>query len=360
MRRIRLAPLVLLGSLALAAGVHARQNPQTPVDFGSPAFESYLEVLRQQAGIPGLSGALVEDGDVAWEAGLGFADQETRVRATPNTPYLIGDVTSSLSAVLLLQCVEQRRFGLDAPIRSYLPTFPEAGATLRQLLSHTLPAGSGGTFRYDAGRYAELTAVMEYCAPQPFRKSVAHRLLERLGMTDSVPGRVFADDDALPEGLFEPEALARYARVLRNLAVPYRVDRRGRATRTDVPVEGINAASGVVSTARDLVRFDRALDSRVLLLDETLDAAWSPAPMPNGGSAPAGLGWFVQAYRGTTVVWQYGLLPNAYSALIVKVPSRRTTLILLANSDGLVVPFQLDAGDVTRSPFASLFLRMLL
>jgi hypothetical protein len=54
------------------------------------------------------------------------------------------------------------------------------------------------------------------------------------------------------------------------------------------------------------------------------------------------------------------VLPNAYSALMVKVPARQTTLILLANSDGLVLPFQLDAGDVTRSPFAALFLRMLL
>ena len=38
--------------------------------------------------------------------------------------------------------------------------------------------------------------------------------------------------------------------------------------------------------------------------------------------------------------------------MIVKVPSRRATMILLANSDGLAIPFQLDAGDVTRSPFA--------
>jgi hypothetical protein len=35
-------------------------------------------------------------------------------------------------------------------------------------------------------------------------------------------------------------------------------------------------------------------------------------------------------------------------------------MILLANSDGLAIPYQLEAGDVTRSPFASVLLRMLL
>jgi hypothetical protein len=54
------------------------------------------------------------------------------------------------------------------------------------------------------------------------------------------------------------------------------------------------------------------------------------------------------------------MVPNAYSGIVLKIPSRRVTMILLANSDGLVNPFQLEAGDVTRSPFASVLLRMLL
>ena len=53
-------------------------------------------------------------------------------------------------------------------------------------------------------------------------------------------------------------------------------------------------------------------------------------------------------------------IDNAYSARIGKVPARRATMILLANSNGLAIPFQLDAGDVTRSPFALVLLRMLL
>jgi hypothetical protein len=71
-----------------------------------------------------------------------------------------------------------------------------------------------------------------------------------------------------------------------------------------------------------------------------------------------GLGWFVQVYRGERVVWHFGSVPNAYSSLILKLPERNITFIVLANSDGLSAPFQLSSGDVTKSLFATLFLRL--
>ena len=42
--------------------------------------------------------------------------------------------------------------------------------------------------------------------------------------------------------------------------------------------------------------------------------------------------------------------------MILTAPLRGLTLILLANSSGLARPFSLEAGDVTVSPFARLFL----
>jgi hypothetical protein len=87
-------------------------------------------------------------------------------------------------------------------------------------------------------------------------------------------------------------------------------------------------------------------------------AAWTPAAERNGIVSPMGLGWFVQTYRGERVVWHFGNVPNAYSSLVLKLPDRKVTFILLANSDGLSAPFQLTKGDVTRSLFASLFLRL--
>jgi CubicO group peptidase (beta-lactamase class C family) len=356
MRSLALIPLVAL-VVGTAAG--AQQSPAQP-EFATTAFESYVELLRQQAGIPGISGALVQDGRIVWERGLGMADLEARIRTTPDTPYPIADLSQTFAAVLLLQCVELRRLELDVPAADYGVSLADAGTTLRQLLSHSAPPSSSTSFRYDPSRYAALTAAMEHCVRQPYRRSIVHRLLDHLAMIDSVPGRDLQNPNAVPEGLFEPATLERYARVLERAAVPYRVDSRRRAMRTELPLEGINAATGLVSTVRDLARFDAALDAGALLQPETLTAAWSPVVSAAGVAQPMGLGWFVQSYRGTPVIWHFGVIPNAYSALVIKVPSRRATMILLANSDGLTGPFQLAAGDVTRSIFASVFLRMLL
>ena len=113
-------------------------------------------------------------------------------------------------------------------------------------------------FHYEPERYAQLTAVVESCVPQPYRKTVAVNLLERLAMKDSVPGRDLADPTVLTERLFSTEILERYSKVLERIAVPYKVDNKKRATRSEIAPEGINAATGLVTTVRDYARFDAA------------------------------------------------------------------------------------------------------
>ena len=329
-------------------------------------FEGYLEALRQQAAVPGMSAAIVRGGAVLWERGFGYANSASRIPATPDTPYLVGDLSGTIAAVLSLQCVEQRRLELDQPVRQYGVTGPEGDLTLRQILSHTATEGPGGTFAYNPERFGLTTPLMEYCAPQPYRKSVAHRVLNRLAMIDSVPGTDLANPDLeLPEGLFDAADLDRYRRVLGRIAVPYRVDSKGRAERTTLLPIGMSATNGLVTTVRDLARFEGAIvpvpDSEVvssLLLQTTLDAAWTPAATRSGQAAPMGLGWFVQQHRGQKVVWHFGSVPNAYSSLMVRLPAYDLTFILLANSDRLSSPLQLQQGDVNKSLFATLFLRL--
>jgi hypothetical protein len=111
----------------------------------------------------------------------------------------------------------------------------------------------------------------------------------------------------------------------------------------------------VVTTAFDLAMFDLEFDNGFLNPATRLQSL--AQTFANGRPLPTGLGWFVQAYNNDLVAWQFGVIDNGYSSLIVKVPYRGLTLILLANSDGLTAPFGLEAGDVTASIFARAFLR---
>src|SRR5262245_28480139 len=94
-------------------------------------FGRYLEALRIQAGIPGLSAAVVVDGRVVWEAGYGFADVEARVAATPDTPYPIASITKTFTSTLLGQCVEAGSLNLDARIATYTTMAPDPSASVR-------------------------------------------------------------------------------------------------------------------------------------------------------------------------------------------------------------------------------------
>ena len=348
---------VLAVLLLLSPGGGSAQQPFNRFEVFS-VLDTYLEALRQQAAIPGMSAAVVKDDVILWERGYGFQDLNLRIRATPDTPYLAGDISGTLAAVLLLQCVQERRLELDAPVRRYGVSLTDPDVTLRELLSHTSTEGPGGTFQYNVERYTQLITVVEHCVPQSYGKTVTHRILNRLAMRDSVPGTELLNPDfKLPEDLFEADDVDRYRRVL-NRMVPYKVDSRGRAERTQLPPIGLTTAGGLVTTVRDLAQLQFWLDSYQLLDESTLAVAWNNAVNRRGSPVPMGLGWFVQSHRGERVVWHFGYTPNAYSALVVKVPAYNLTFILMANSDRLSAPFQLSQGDVTRSVFATLFLRL--
>jgi CubicO group peptidase (beta-lactamase class C family) len=310
-------------------------------------FERYLEVLRQQAGIPGLSAAIVQSGRIAWDRGFGYREVEGLVSATADTAYPILDLSQTLAAtVLLQQCLELRYLELTDRVRRWHPQFPEETTTVAQLLSHT---GSDSSFRYDTSRYANLTTVSEQCTSTRYPVLLTREVLDRLGMNDSVPGHDLADGSA-NRRLFSSSTLDRYGAVLERVAPPYKVDGNRRASRSDYSRPSLSASTGIVSTVRDLARFDAGLD--VLLAASTRERAWQV------GSTPMGLGWFVQQYNGERIVWHFGMARDAYSALYIKVPGRELTLLLLANSDGLAEPYNLPDGNVTSSLFARAFLQL--
>jgi CubicO group peptidase (beta-lactamase class C family) len=318
-------------------------------------FARYLEPLRIQAGIPGLSVAITSAGRIIWEGGLGFADLEARVAAAPHTPYPVASITKTFTSTLLMQCAEEGRLNLDAPIRTYTTAVPDANATVRHVLAMASDVAAGSTYRYDGDRFAALTPVVEACTGVSYRVALAGRILDRLGMADSVPGQDLEAVTDAASAAFDLATLTRYRAVLTRIAKPYAV-RDGRPTPSEYPPKGINASAGLVSTVRDLARYDAAIDDHALMSSSTQLMAWTPFRLASGREAPYALGWFVQSTVAGRAVWHYGQWPT-FSSLILKLPDRGMTLILLANSDGLSSRFPLTSGDVAVSPFARAFIQ---
>ena len=351
MRLSRLTATVVLLVVCLMGGGLSAQN------LTASLFGSYLDSFREQAGIPALSAAIVQNGATVWSRGFGRRDVDSSAPATPDTPYLIGELSQALGSTLLLRkCVDQGSLQLTDRVEQWSP-FPEPSTPIVALLGHIAPSG---TYAFSKERFSALTPVIEECVDVPYGRLLADELFVRFHMASSVPGASLGAS----RQSFPPEMLAHYDNVLRGTAVPYRLD-RGRAIRNDSVARQpeADAAAGVVSSAHDLATFLGALDTPgVLLSPELRDLTL--LPLVNGTVRyPTGLGWFVQDYTPPggvpePLVWQFGMIKDGYSGMILRLPRRSLSVVMLANSDGLVAPFALDKGDATSSLFAKLFLRM--
>jgi CubicO group peptidase (beta-lactamase class C family) len=345
-------PLLRLAvALSLSAGVFVHAAD----DFLLSRFSDYLDALRTQAGIPGLAAAIVGPTDVTWERTFGFRDIERNFDVRFDTPFQLDDTTQAIVASLAMQCASEGRLSLEDPVGKFSPSSAEAGASIGQLLTHTTgPAGSRN-FAYHPERLEPLAAAIAACKESTFR-SAAAELFDLATMIDSVPGSDVTLLTPPAEG-FTANKLDQYAGALRRLATPYSIDKRGRPAPSSYVASTLTPASGMIASIRDLEAFDLRLKNNQLGYRQEWQAlAWTPPTDASGKPLPHAYGWFVQDYNGDRLIWQFGVSDNASSSMIIMVPRRNVTLILLANSQGLARPFSLTPGDITVSPFARLFL----
>lgn len=114
-------------------------NPTELQAFADPFFIEQMEKLK----IPGLVFILVQDGEVIYSKGYGFADLEQQISIDPDlTLVRIGSVSKTIVATAVMQLVEQDVLDLHTDVNEYLTKFqienpfPDP-VTLANLLTHT-------------------------------------------------------------------------------------------------------------------------------------------------------------------------------------------------------------------------------
>lgn len=341
------------------------------------ALKLRVETLRKKFDIPGLSLAILHRQQVLVAEGFGYANLEKKIPATPETPYNIASLTKPFSAAILMKLVEEGRLDLDAELAVLLKekTFKRRGRiiygysdackeikkasrnplfrypsvlrdyrceseriTVRHLLTHTAQGVPGENYRYNGFLFQFLSSVAEVASGKDFDKMLIETIIAPLDMTRTIP----TWDDALRDRVLAERATYYRKRLFGFVPSEYR-------TR-------LSASAGMVSTVVDLAKFDISMDQNLIVSQESKEAMFTATRSNTGRRLPYGLGWFVQEHKGMKLIWHYGHAPQAYSSLILKCLDRKSTLILLANSDGASAPFHLGAGDVLKSPFASAFI----
>src|ERR1044072_10001594 len=111
--------------------------------------------------VPGVSIALINDGEVEWARGFGVKEVEGEDRVGTDTLFQAGSISKAVTATAVLRLVEQGVLALDEDVNTYLRSWrvPRNGdwqprVTLRQLLSHT-----AGTTVHGFNGYARDEAI---------------------------------------------------------------------------------------------------------------------------------------------------------------------------------------------------------
>ncbi|HEV2860622.1 MAG TPA: serine hydrolase [Pyrinomonadaceae bacterium] len=146
----------------------------------------------------------------------------------------------------------------------------------------------------------------------------------------------------------------RFDTVQKTLAQPYGLDDKFNPVKIKYPTH-FSTSAGLMASVLDMAKYDIAVDQHRFLTKETQQLAFTPFTSTKGEALPYGLGWFTQDFKGTRLVWHYGYW-TGNSSLIVKVPERNLTFIVMANTDNLSRPTNLGAGDVLSSPVGLAFL----
>ena len=329
--------LRLLAVLALGlGGTVAASTPDMSI-------EDVLDAEMPASGVPGVAYSVVSDGEIASMGGRGVADTTDDTAVTPDTPFVIGSISKSVTALAVMQLVENGQVDLDAELSQYLDGFagqPAGAITVRQLLSHTsgfstlqgnashsddtggedelarlvdglaevVPAyPPGERWEYSNTNYQILGRLIEVVSGQDYQTYVATSILQPVGMDDSF----VADGD-----VHEELATGHRPWFFTKRPLPDNTTDRGTAPQ-----------GGVVASAHDLALYMQMMMNGE---DDVLSAEGKALMMrPAGPTSPYyGLGWFIDPSNGT--VWHSGSTPGV-ETLATMVPAENDGAVVLVN-----------------------------
>ena len=321
-----------------------KQSSADPVSAISITdFEARLDNLRQRSNIPGMVAGIVKDGQVMWTKNYGYENIAQQKPVTNATIFHLASLTKTFASTVIIQLVRERKIDLNAPVANYGIKLTEKD-TVRviHLLTHTSEGVPGSHFKYNGDRYALLSTVIQSATGSTFHQLTAERITRPLGLQNTAPSDMrLASLDGFDTTSLEQHNAQGYGS-------------NGIQT-VDYP-KAFSTAAGLTSNIDDMLKYAAAFDGDVLLTDDLKAKVFSPMISNDGKVLPYGLGWFIQQIEGRKITWHYGYWVGM-SSLIIRVPEKKLSFVLMANNDMLSAPYPLGNGDIWVSPYAKEFLK---
>ncbi|MEM7104886.1 MAG: serine hydrolase domain-containing protein [Bacteroidota bacterium] len=124
-RSFLLKHLLLLGTLAFLTQSCADKSDEVESYFGfnlpKATIDRHIEEQMAQLGMPGLSFALINDGQVVHHNTFGYANLETQTKVSNNTIFEAASLSKPMFAYFAMTFVDEGILDLDTPLYTYQP-----------------------------------------------------------------------------------------------------------------------------------------------------------------------------------------------------------------------------------------------
>jgi D-alanyl-D-alanine carboxypeptidase len=330
------------------------QVAQPPAQQSAAAEVATIDAVVQKhmrlPGAVGTSVAVARGEELSYERAHGFAELEFGVNADAETMFRIGSITKQFTAAAILALSARGKLSVDDPLTKFLPDYPTHGheITLRHLLTHTsgIPSytGLGPSWELHKARELpddELVALwkelpLEFEPGSQWRYSNSGYYL--LGMVIAkVSGQSYAD--FLREAFFDPLKLTRMrhdsnAELLLNRAQGYAFEGERFWIDGLLGLSQPGAAGMLLSTAGDLVRWQRALVSGKVIAPEAYEEMTLPFLLNGGGESQYGFGLRLDQQAGHRRIWHGGGI-DGFNSVLLYFPDEGLHVAVISNSEGL-------------------------
>lgn len=320
--------------------------------------DAAVEEFRQKSSAPGVSIALVQNGEIVYANGYGFADLENSVPATPETLYRLASVSKPITAVATMQLWQQHKLDLDAPVQKYCPAFPDKGAliTTRMLLGHlggirhyrqgdaglpevnntthfADPIAGGLSFFKDDALIAKPGTHFHYSTQAYTLIGCAVTTASGENYVDYVREHVFT-----PAGMSATQVDDRF-NVIAHRTRFYSKNKQGKVENSELLDSSYKIpGGGWLSNATDMAHYEIALMKGELVKPATLALMSTPLKPTDGSEDHYGLGFGVESVdadgKKFDVIGHSGGQQGT-STMILLVPSENSAVVVLANMEGV-------------------------
>jgi CubicO group peptidase (beta-lactamase class C family) len=334
----------------------------------SKRIDSLFQEISRYKLLNGAAQITVNDRTI-YKSSSGYSDFSQKKSNSDTTSFALGSVSKIFTSTAVLQLRDRGKFKLDEHFIKYFPEFPYADITIRQLLSHTsglpdynifesavsrhpervfnnadvipllksqnlaLIFNPGDNWQYSNLNFCLLALLIEKISGSPFELYVKEKIFKPAGMSDTY---FYTGKQTKPA----KQAINHDYPLFINTN-PINADSIRKTRWRTYNLNGLLGQGNIYSTTADMIRFDQALYGTKLLKQESLNEAFTSAPLNTGipnisqstlGTTSYGLGWYVlQDTSLGKIVFHTGGVPGAI-CMFVRNISLRQSFILFDNA----------------------------